>query len=186
MKPIYILSIFVVVVLAQLFVPAKMIFDQENVIRSGQAYKFKTEPVDPSDPFKGKYIYLNYEATSVQTTDSTWAGNDIVYVEVIKDSLGFAMANGVSREIYTTGDYVKASVNWYDYNEKILNFSYPFDEFYMNETKAYDAEVAHREAQNDSLPNNTYALVYLLNGQGVLDNVFINDIPISEYVEKPE
>lgn len=52
----------------------------------------------------------------------------------------------------------------------------------MNETKAYDAELAH--AQQDSLPNNTYALVYVLNGMGVLDNVFINDVPIADYVEK--
>ena len=63
-------------------------------------------------------------------------------------------------------------------------FSFPFNEFYMNEAKAYDAELAHAQAQRDSLPNNTYALVYLLKGKAVLDNVFINDIPIADYVEK--
>lgn len=67
-----------------------------------------------------------------------------------------------------------------------MNFNIPFDEFYMNEDKAYDAELVHLEAQRDSLLNNTYALVYVLNGVGVIDNVFINDIPIAKYVEKEQ
>lgn len=186
MKSIHVILIFVVVVLAQLFVPAKMIFDQENVIKSGRAFKFKTEPVDPSDPFKGKYIYLNYEQTAVRSADSAWQSQEKVYLEIIRDSLGFAMANDASRELGSSGDYVMATVNWYDYEEKLLHFTLPFNEFYMNEYKAYDAEIAHRDAQQDSLPNNTYALVYILNGKAVLDNVFINDLPIAKYVEKKQ
>ena len=185
MKPIYMLSIFVVVVLAQLFIPAKMIFDHENILEVGIAFKFKTQPVDPSDPFKGKYIRLNYETASAASKDSTWVSGETVFVGIATDSLGFAMADSVFGERPETGSYVTAIVEWYDYREKVLHFSLPFDEFYMNEEKAYDAELAYANAQSDSLPNNTYALVYILNGNGVLENVFINDIPIAKYVEKP-
>ena len=184
MKSIHIFSIFIVVVLGQLFVPAQMIFDLENTISKGTAFKFKTQPVDPSDPFKGKYIYLNYEIGSVITGDSIWTNDAPIYVMLTTDSLGFAKVKAVYREVPQNTDFVKAKVNWYDEYEHTVNFSFPFDEFYMNETKAYDAELAYINAQRDSLPNNTYALVYVLNGKGVLDNVFINDVPIAKYVEK--
>ena len=175
---------FVVVVLAQLFVPAQMIFDQENTIAKGTAYKFRTQPVDPSDPFKGKYIYLNYDLSFAATKDTTWESNAPIYITFRTDSLGFAMVKEVSKVDPKVGDYLKTTVAWYDSYDQSVGFSFPFNEFYMNETKAYDAELAHAQAQRDSLPNNTYALVYLLKGKAVLDNVFINDIPIADYVEK--
>lgn len=184
MKPIYLFSIFVVVILAQLFVPAKMIYDQEKIISDGTAYKFKTQPVDPSDPFKGKYIRLNYEMSSVTTNDTTWDNYQPIYIALKNDSLGFAMVKNFTKDEPETGDYIKTTVSWYNYYDRTLNFSLPFDEFYMNEGKAYDAEMAYVEAQRDSLPNNTYGLVYVLNGKAVLDNVFIDDIPIAKYVEK--
>ena len=61
MKTIYIFIIFIVVGLVQLFVPANMILNEETILKSGTVYKFKTRPVDPNDPFKGKYINLNYQ-----------------------------------------------------------------------------------------------------------------------------
>ncbi len=184
MKSIHLFLIFIVVVLAQLIVPGKMIFNQENVLKKGTSYKFKTQPVDPSDPFKGKFIYLNYEITSVPSNDSTWIAYQPIYLTFKPDSLGFAMVKDVSKYKPKTNDYLELSVDWYNEYDKTVTFSFPFNEFYMNENKAYDAELAYVEAQRDSLPNNTYALVYILNGTGVLDNVFINDIPIAKYVEK--
>lgn len=184
MKSIHLFSLFILVALAQLFIPAKMIFDQEDILKTGTAYKFKTQPIDPSDPFKGKYIYLNYEQNHVPSNDSTWKRNEIVHVLVKQDSLGFVKATNVVRDEPESMAYVTAKIDWYDDREQMVYFTFPFNEFYMNETKAYDAEVAHNQAQQDSLPSNTYALVYVLKGEGVLENVFINDIPISKYVEK--
>lgn len=184
MKTIYIFSMFIVVILAQLFVPAKMIFDQENIIAMGKAYKFRTEPIDPSDPFKGKYIRLNYEMNSAHHHDSTWITYERIYVSLKTDSLGFAMVKNVSKTEPNEGVYIVSAVDWYNNYLKEVTFTFPFNEFYMNEAKAYDAELAHISAQLDSVPNNTYALVYVLKGKGVLDNVFINDIPIADYVEK--
>lgn len=186
MKSIYLFSIFIVVAIAQLYIPTSMILQQENVIDSGVAYKFRTRPLDPSDPFKGKYIRLNYDITSVPTTDSTWTGYDDIYVALDTDCLGFAKVKTISREVPVKSDYIKTKVDWYNYYDREVQFSLPFNEFYMNESKAYDAEIAHAEAQTDSLANTTYALVYVLNGNAVLDNVFINDIPIAHYVDKQE
>ena len=184
MKTIHIFILFILVAGVQLFVPANMIFSQEIILETGTAYKFKTQPVDPSNPFKGKYIFLNYEVNSIISNDSTWTHGETIFVAIANDSLGFVKVTDVFREVPKGVEYVKAKVDWYDSSQEILNFSFPFNEFYMNETKAYDAEVAHRTAQNDSIPNNTYALIYVKDGEAVLENVFINEVPIAEYVDE--
>ncbi|OUS00508.1 hypothetical protein A9Q86_11105 [Flavobacteriales bacterium 33_180_T64] len=160
-----------------------MIFNRESILKQGIAYKFKTEPVDPSDPFKGKYIYLNYDLRNVEVGDKDWHRKQDVYISIANDSLGFAKAVTASLEKPESGDFVLAKADWYSESTSELRFSFPFNEFYMEESKAYDAEVAHRDAQRDSLPNNTYALVYIKDGEAVLENVFINDIPIATFVE---
>ncbi len=50
--------LFAVMCLAQWIVPGKMVYDSENTIAEGTLYKFKTAPVDPSDPLRGKYVTL--------------------------------------------------------------------------------------------------------------------------------
>ena len=184
MKRKHIFILFILVAIAQIAVPAQMIFGRESILKSGTAFKFKTEPIDPSDPFKGKYIILSYDVDNVKTDDKDWQRQQGVYISIANDSLGFVKAISASIETPKVGDFVKANVNWYSERDSILRFSLPFNEFYMEETKAYDAELAHRKAQRDSLPNNTYALVYIKNGDAVLDNVFINEIPIATFVEK--
>ena len=184
MKTIHLFIIFIIIALVQLSIPTEMIFHRESILKEGTAYKFKTEPVDPSDPFKSKYIFLRYEQNQVVTSDDHWKRNQDVYISIVTDSLGFMKAKAAHLEAPETGDFVKAKVNWYNSEEKLVRFTFPFNEFYMEESKAYNAEVAHRDAQRDSVPNNTYALVYIKSGEAVLDNVFINDIPIAEFVEQ--
>ncbi|XMO87387.1 GDYXXLXY domain-containing protein [Algibacter sp. AS12] len=187
MKTIHIFILFIVVAMAQLFVPAQMIFNKESIIKSGVAYKFKTQPVDPSDPFRGKYIILNYELNAFVTNDSVWERHDKVYVYLETDSLGFAKVNDISkRPLKLAKDHIIADVNWYNSNDKKLNFNLPFNRYYMEETKAYDAEVAVRQNERDSLPNTTYALVYVKDGEAVLNDVVINEISIKDYVEKDD
>jgi len=185
MKKIHIFIIFILVVLAQLFIPAQMIFNQESILDNGTAYKFRTQPIDPSDPFRGKYITLRYEISSIPTRDSLWITNEDVYVYLKKDSLGFAKVEQLSKHtLENDKDYVIAEVGWYNIYSHQLNINLPFNRFYMEESKAKPAEDAFREAQRDSIPNNTYALVYVKDGEAVLYNVFINDIPIAKYVDQ--
>jgi hypothetical protein len=184
MKRLYILLVFVILAVVQIAVPAQMIFNRESILKSGTSYKFKTEPVDPSDPFKGKYIYLNYELDHIMMDDKDWKRNQHIYISISNDSLGFVKATAAHLEPPKSGDFISAKVDWYNDYDSALYFTVPFTEFYMDEYKAYDAEVAHREAQRDSLPNATYALVYVMEGEAVLDNVFINNIPIAIFVEQ--
>lgn len=168
--------------LIQLFVPAQMIYEQEDTLKSGTGYKFKTQPIDPNDPFRGKYIVLNYEMDSFETEEdwSMYKGNVYVYLET--DTEGYATVKTVSKSpLAITEDYVIAESN-YNYGKKV-NFDLPFNRFYMNENKAYDAEVSVRQAQRDT-SKTCYGLVYVKNGTAVLKNVFIDNVPIQQYVEE--
>ncbi|MBO6608001.1 GDYXXLXY domain-containing protein [Psychroserpens sp.] len=185
MKTVHIVILFILVALVQLAIPTQMIMNRESILNNGQAFKFKTVPIDPSNPFKGKYISLNYANERVKTSTLNLKRGQEIYIVFELDSLGFVQPTDAVIEAPSTGYYVKAKAQYYDYdNKRMLYFNYPFDEFYMNENKAYEAEMAYREAQFDSLPNNAYALVYIKNGEAVLDNVFINDIPIIEYIKE--
>ncbi|WP_452597623.1 GDYXXLXY domain-containing protein [Pontimicrobium sp. MEBiC01747] len=180
----HIFILFVLIALVQLFIPIQMILGQETILDSGTAYKFRTEPIDPTDPFRGKYITLRYNINSAITPDTTWLRQDDVYVYIKKDSLGFAQLTQVSKKpLPVKEDYVIAKASWYNYNTNTLRFNLPFNRFYMEENKAKPAEEAHREAQRDTIPNNTYALVYVKEGDAVLKNVIINKVPIADYVE---
>jgi len=186
MKTIHIFLLFIVVALIQLFVPAQVIFNQESVINNGKAYKFKTQPIDPNDPFRGKYITLNYAISSIKTNDSLWERNEPVFVYLAKDSLGYAKIDTVSKSVLleNNNNYLKAKVDWYSTYTNTLNIDFPFNRYYMEETKAYDAEIAVRNRQRDSLPDNTYALVYVKQGEAVLNDVVIDEMSIKDYVEK--
>ncbi|WP_299549435.1 GDYXXLXY domain-containing protein [Seonamhaeicola sp.] len=186
MKAGYIFIIFLVVAAVQIVVPTQMILNREEVLNTGAVYKFKTRPVDPADPFRGKYIALDFEADSYKTTNASWDRKEAIFIYLDIDSLGFAEIYKVSKDILPglDKDYVKAKVDWYaDYNGE-LNIEYPFNRFYMEESKAYEAEVAVRENQRDSLLNDVYAIVYVKAGESVLKDVIINGMPIKDYVEK--
>ncbi|MFK8060561.1 MAG: GDYXXLXY domain-containing protein [Polaribacter sp.] len=181
-KIIFIL--FLMVALAQIAAPTKMIYDQEKTIEIGKPYKFLTQPLDPNDPFRGKFVRLNYEIRRFKTQDSIWNRNEEIFV-YLKDSLGFAKIETVSKEkLPIKNDYVKAKAIYYKKYNNTLEFNLPFDRFYMEESKAKPAEDLVRRNRRDSINlNTTYALVYVDKGNFVLHNVFINDIPIKDTIK---
>ncbi len=177
--------LFVIIAIIQLLVPAKMIWNKESTLIYGKPYKFKTAPIDPTDPFIGKYIILDFDANSYEANEQYIRG-EIVYVYLEEDKNGFAKIAKVSKSILPDEekDYIKAKVrfgNYLGYDLKI-QIDYPFQRFYMEESKAYNAELLYRKFQNepDSI---TYALIRVKNGDAVIQNVFINDTPIKELVE---
>lgn len=177
------LPVFILVALAQLYVPAKMILDREDILDTGKAYKFKTEPIDPNDPFRGKYIALNYDENTIKIqNEEDWVSGETIYVLLSTDSNGYAKIKSVSKnKITNSQDFVKAKVTWV--NGNVLNIEYPFYRFYMEESKANDAEMEYRESQIDS-NQVAYALVYIKEGESVLKDVLIDGVSISKIVLK--
>ncbi len=177
--------VFACVVLFQLYIPARMIWDRENVLAVGTLYKFKTAPVDPNDPFRGKYVVLSFEQSTLAIEDeSAWSPGETAYVVVITDEEGYAKVERLSRAVPGDDeDYFEARVNFVTRNgSNSIALNFPFDRFYLEESKAPDAETVYRESQSDSTQV-TYALVSVSNGGFVLQDVLIDGVPIKEIVQ---
>lgn len=178
-----ILLLFVVMCLVQWYVPAKMIADQETVLKEGKVYKFKTAPVDPADPFRGKYIVLSFEENRFGVSDyNKWLDVHDVYVS-LRDSAGFARIHNISVTEPQDTDYVKARVTYVTtYEPYTLWIEYPFDRFYLEESKASEAEKVYWESQRNDSTQATYAEVSIRNGDAALIDVKINDRSIVDIV----
>ena len=179
------LTAFLIVALVQLYVPAKMIWQNEDVLASGTAYKFKTAPIDPSDPLRGKFIMLRYSENTVAVdNEQDWQLGEDLYVSLITNMDGFAKISSISKTKPTRNqDFVKAKVSFVSVNgSNRLTVQYPFDRYYMEETIAYDAEQAYRQSQLDTTKL-TYALVKIKNGNAVLKDVLIGGTSIDEIVK---
>jgi uncharacterized membrane-anchored protein len=173
---------FILIALVQLYVPVSMILGKEKVISQGEVYRFRTQPVDPSDPFRGKYINLSFEENSIRLPNaSEWYEGDPVYVILATDEKGFAKIDSLTKDLPATGDdYVKASISYIIHDTvSHVTIQYPFERFYMEESKATNAELAYNEALRDSAQI-TYALVSIKDGDAVIRDVLINGIPIRE------
>lgn len=177
-------SLFAAMILAQWFIPLKMIFEQESVLKTGTVYKFKTQPIDPTDPFRGKYITLRFEQDTFQS-DSTvqFQSGEDVFVEIREDKEGYAYIESVSRDKpANTSEFVQAKIRYADSGGSV-QISYPFTKFYLEESKAADAERTYWEANSDSTQS-TYALVTVKDGQTALKDVIINEKSIVDLVKE--
>ena len=176
--------LFLLIAFVQLYVPAKMVLDIEDVLKSGTEYKFKSRPVDPTDLLRGKYITLSYEENRVEVEDgNNWRRGEIVYVYLSTDSAGFAKIKSVSKEkLNNNQDYLKTTVRYVSNESPFeLTIDYPFDRFYMEESKAYEAESSYRRSRRDT-SQIAYSLVSIKDGEAVLKEVLIDGIPIREVV----
>jgi uncharacterized membrane-anchored protein len=180
-----ILPVFILVVLVQWLVPGKMIVDRENIVRKGKSFRFLTEPVDPSNPFIGRYISLNFKEARYETNiTDVYHQNQPIFVLLKNDPDGFAkVASITTTEPASTTDYVEATVNYTsELNAgKFVHIGFSFDKFYMEEYKAPKAEDAYRAANIDSTKK-IYALVKIWKGRAVIENVFVDNKPILELI----
>jgi uncharacterized membrane-anchored protein len=178
------LPLFLIVAFVQLYIPAKMIFWQEDILKSGTEFKFITAPVDPNDPFRGKYIHLQFAENRVKVEDIyDYSSGEEVYAIIFTDESGFAKVKSVSKLPPDDSlQFLKVYVGnvWIDSTTIALEF--PFDRYYMEESKAFQAEVIYNLSQTDSTKI-TYALVNVKNGEAVVKEVLIDGKPIKEIVQ---
>lgn len=173
---------FIIMALAQLAIPAQMVWKNELAYIYGTVYKFKTEPVDPNDPLRGKYVQLGFEADEVKVNNGDWQYGEKGYAVIGKDHNGFAYIKELTREKPKNSDYIPVTVN-YNYDDKVT-IKYPFERFYMEESKAPDAERLYRENNSGEKKLPAHAIVAIKDGVAVVKDVILDGMPIKEYIEK--
>jgi|JI9StandDraft_1071089.scaffolds.fasta_scaffold03827_8 uncharacterized membrane-anchored protein len=178
---------FIVMILVQLYMPAYVIIEREKIIEQGKMWKFKTQPVDPNDVFRGKYIYLNFTNSELIASNFNEVELGNAYVKLIEDANGYAIPSIILNELPpNSNDYLQVKVTLNPFhlddtekeNSKVY-FEYPFDRFYLEESKAPAAELTYARATRDTLVS-TCAVVYVHNGKSVLNDVLIDGISVND------
>lgn len=188
MKTKLIFVAFLAVAAAQLAVPVGQIRKYEDILRTGVPYKFRTAPVDPYDAFRGRYVALNYADTvATPRQNEKFDYRAAAYIALHQDTAGFAQYGELSGEPPAQGDYLRVEY-LYTESEKgnKAHFRLPFDRFFMEETKAPQAEAAYREYGNrrnqTETGEPTYVIVRVKGGRGVIEDLYIRNKPIRDFL----
>ena len=189
---------------AQLTAAAWSIVRYELTLATRNVYKVKTVPVDPADPFRGRYVAIQPvltlpnpvapEVGSLLDQVGVFrpnAARKTAYVVLSNDAAGFARADQVVSERPRTGDYLEIAgarlrtvgpVEQGRQPEVVREVVLPFDRYYMAEAAAPAAERRYREASRRGTNRDTWITVRVRNGVGVIDGLFIDGVRIEDAV----
>ncbi len=175
-KTYYIIA-FAVIALIQAFVPVNMIIHHEEVLTDGNLYKFKCAPVDPNDPFRGKFVALAYEAERHDIAAANFKEGEQVFVLLEKDADGYAKIGTVQSDEFNTGDYFLAKIRGVSEYQLLLEF--PFNRYYIEESKAKAAETVYGRTNQEAV-----AHIYVKKGSAVLKKLMIGNKTIDAAAEE--
>jgi hypothetical protein len=154
-----------------------MIVSHEATLAKGTTYRFKTQPVDPYDAFRGRYVQLGFVAARAEIPEGLEVERgQRVYVPLTTDAEGFAGFGPVSSE-RPGGDYLRVRLRYVD--RKSATLVLPFDRFYMEEEAAPKAERLYRRSGQRP----AYATVAVYRGRAALQDLFIDGMPVIDRLE---
>ena len=180
MKTRLLLGLLGFAILAQLAVPASMILKRERVLAHGQAFKFRTAPVDPYDAFRGRYVALGFDRDFVVVPPGhDFARGQTVHVRLEEDADGFAKLAEILRDRPDAAPYLTTKILYVGGDQVHLRL--PFDRFYMDEDAAPAAEQAYWKYSASS-NRNAYVQVRIEKGFAVLEDLYVDGQPIRDYL----
>ena len=151
-------KIFYLTIIFWLLIFSGFILYKEYTLRTGTEVILKTEPVDPRDLFRGDYVTLNYEISTldleeIQAEDLYFDYNDRIYL-----ALALENGYGVPKKIYRNPPddelYIKGTVKEliYDWEEdkdgiiteephiKELRVEYGIESYFVAEGRGIEIE----------------------------------------------
>lgn len=187
-------------------IPVYVAISSQNVLSNGKLYKFKPMAYDPFDPFRGKYLRINYETNGIPTKFD-FDDRDDVYVSIGVDEEGFAFfeegfksppkgksylhttvvranfSDGMSdelREFLDDEELAEIGIENTDTRQRIsVKIPNNMNKYFINENDALKAErVFAREQEN------IYIGVRILDGEGRLEDIYVHNQPILKYLHK--
>jgi uncharacterized membrane-anchored protein len=172
--------LFAVFALVIFVVPAFIIFGSEDILENGHLHKLQLRGYDPFDPFRGKYLRLGYDDNI--SCDESLKEGDKAYVTLEKDSLGFSFFSYASSTKPDHDDYIEAELLYVGGGMATIKID-NLTKYFINEDKAYEAELILRDFRRDR-PEDLYVAVRVLDGDARLEDIFVEETPLLEYLEK--
>jgi len=135
----------VLIGLSWLAILAGMVLMKEFTLRTGQDILLKTVPVDPRDLFRGDYVVLAYEISTLDLTQlpadrSSFAPGDRVYVAVVPHGRYHVAARVDSQPPEGQGVFLKGQVR--SVAGRSLRMEYGIESYFVPEGKGRVLEQA--------------------------------------------
>lgn len=164
-------------------VPASLLVRGWLTLSQGQRYYFRTAPVDPVDAFRGRYVVLDFDAARVPAPPVALPHESRVYVPLRVGADRFARLGAPSPRP-PPGPYLEARVARSD--GETLWLRLPFDRYYLDERLAPEAERVVREASGNArrASSRAYVAVKVRQGHAVLEELFIDDLPVHKRLQR--
>jgi len=184
-----IIGAFILVALAQLYVPFQIISNQAGFAETGIEFKFKT--VNRFNPdfngigsdLNGKFIWLQFREDHFKITDKKyWEKVRKAYVVFATDSDGFAKIKSVvTQKPVNTPNWVRVrvNVNWKDSTR--LQLFYPFNNYYIQDTQTKKVESIIKNSLCDTLKTN-YLKIKIKENQFTAGELILNGVPFKEII----
>jgi uncharacterized membrane-anchored protein len=174
--------LFVVLAVIQLAVAAGAIFRSEVALRSGVIYRFRLQPVDPVDAFRGRYVALRFVLDRAPVTEGTPSLRPRkIYVPLVVDDEGFAGFGPVALNPPASGDFLRlrSGVDFIDENgDRMVSLALPFGRYYMPEALA--AEVDRNLWRRGARP--AWVTVRVWDGVGVIEDLWVDGVPVRDWL----
>ena len=180
MRQRVLLSLFIGVAIVQLLVPGSMIYSREMTLRNGDQVRFRTTPVDPYDPFRGRFVALDLEAATAPIPEGVkLRRGQRVYAHLGVDEAGFAALTTLSLKRPERVSFIRVRVR--SIRGQTAHLRLPFDRYYLEEPVAPEAERAYRRhSRRDT--RDAYITVRVRDGQTVLEELYIAGKPLLEFL----
>ncbi len=173
-----------VVCAIQWAVPVWLMQRAQITLAQGSVYRFRTMPIDPLDPFRGRYIALDFEAARVKLRAGghRFATGERLYAPILVGEDGYARLGLPLPTPPVHGDYLPVRVEWIGDEE--IGLRLPFDRYYLDESRARAVEQAHAQADrsHSEADAHSHAVVRVRNGDALIEELYIDHRPVSAWL----
>jgi uncharacterized membrane-anchored protein len=175
------LAIFVLVALAQISLPASMVWKRERTLREGRVWKFRTAPVDPVDAWRGRYLSLRFAAE--EFPHAQMDALEPAYVSLKEDEQGFAIVDQIQSQPAAGNNIIKVDrVYFYDGKGHVV---FPFDKLWVNEKNAPAAEAAYA-AHSNRKHLDAYVTVRVHDGDAAIEDLYLGEETLRDSLRRPK
>lgn len=158
MKKKIIIPILIAVIIVQLAIPIMLVREKYDILENGTEYKFRVNAYAVGKKIKFEVL----DDYSVQSEDAK-------YGVIAVNANGFAQINSIISQKPTT-DYITSKKDGY--------FQFPINYMRLND-RAYES-LFHKIYERSST---VYIKVRVKDGKVVLENMFVDNMTITEYLE---
>lgn len=172
--------------------PALSIWKHQQQLSSGDALKFALRPIDPYDPFRGRYVSLAFGQLLATPADASteFSPGHTAYLSYGKDADGFVEPQHLHDAAPRNKPFLKVTIGYPSEGETI-GYRLPFDRYYLNELDAPRAEQLASEAMASQATGNSgdegrraFIIARVLDGEAAVEALYLDGKPIEEILRQ--